>query len=355
MTPTDLAMLTKAMGPVIREFAAKEHAVLRAENAALVARVTALESQKALVPRDGRDGTSVTMSEMAPVIAAEVHKAVSALPRPENGVGKDAPAPDLDAIVSRVLALVPKPEKGDPGHDGKDAVSPDVDVIVDRVLARVPKPEKGDKGDPGTDGTSVHGKDGHSVTVDDVMPLIVREIEHRVAALPVAKDGAGFTGAVINREGHLVLTLSNGATQDVGLVIGKDGTPGLDGKDAIGIPGKDGKDGQGFDDFDLFLDETRGFVLRLGQGERVKEWVLPIPFYTGDYEPGKEYPTGASFAFDGSTWVVKHKTSAKPEQGSPLWWISSRRGKQGKEGKKGDPGTNGRDLTQMDPQTGRKW
>jgi integrin beta 3 len=414
VTPTEIATLTKALGPVIREFAAKENAALRAENAALVARVTALESQKALVPRDGRDG--VTMAEMAPLLAAEVHKAVAALPKPKDGdPGKDAQpldfdevvehvlalvpkpkdgdkgdkgdpgtnasAPDLDTIVSRVLALVPKPEKGDPGLDGHDADAPDVDAIVARVVAAIPKPKDGQDGksidveavvsrvysmvskDVGLIPVPKDGEDGVSVTVDDVMPLIVREIERRVAAVPLPKDGTGFTSALIDRAGHLVLTLSDGTTQNVGAVVGKDVDP-ADVERAIHAQlatwpkpkdGQDGHDGLGFDDYDVYLDETRGLVLRLCQGERVKEFVLPSTFYTGDWEPGKEYPPGASFAFDGHTWVVKQKNSAKPEQGSPLWWISSRRGKQGKEGKKGDPGTNGRDLTQMDPQTGRKW
>jgi len=140
---------------------------------------------------------------------------------------------------------------------------------------------------------------------------------------------------------------------------GLQGEKGLDGRHGIdgmhGKDGKDGLDGLGFDDYDVRLDEARGVVLSLGQGGRVKEWVIPSTFYTGDWEPGKEYPPGASFAFDGHTWVVRQKNSAKPEQGSPLWWISSRRGKQGREGKQGPSGKDGRDLTQMDPQTGRKW
>jgi hypothetical protein len=124
----------------------------------------------------------------------------------------------------------------------------------------------------------------------------------------------------------------------------------MDGKD-----GTNGIDGLGFDDFNLRLDETRGFVFSLSRGERVKEWLLPIPFDAGNWEPGKEYPAGAAVSVDGHAWIAQQKNSAKPEEGSPLWRISSRRGKQGREGKPGPSGKDGRDLTQMDPQTGRKW
>lgn len=54
------------------------------------------------------------------------------------------------------------------------------------------------------------------------------------------KDGVGISGASIDTSDHLILTLSNGDTIDVGVVVGADGKDGQD-----GVDGKDGKNGVG--------------------------------------------------------------------------------------------------------------
>jgi hypothetical protein len=146
---------------------------------------------------------------------------------------------------------------------------------------------------------------------------------------------------------------------------GRDGAPGapglpgekgLDGRNgADGLNGKDGLDGLGFDDFDLTLDESRGWILRLAQGERVKETPIPVPFYMGNWEAGKTYPKAAGVRWDGHYWWALKQTVEQPGDGSSAWQIVVSRGKQGKEGPRGKDGSPGRDLTQMDPATGRKW
>lgn len=437
MTPADIAMITRVLGLVVREFTAKSVSEaltpLLERNAALELRIMELETNPApiavgpagpigqkgdtgsgiaslVVSAEGRllahltdgrsvdagpvphgkDGASVTVGDVAPIVSAEFERifkeqivprlvieartCVEAIPRPKDGVtgprgerGQDAPAPDLDAIVTRVLALVPAPARGATGATGErgpqgesiagpvgpagpaglDGKSIDMEMVAARIasaVAAIPVPKDG-----------APGADGRSVTLEDVTPFITRELDQRVAALPIAKDGIGFTGAVITREGHLVLTLSNGERQDVGLVIGKDGTPGLDGTDAIGTPGKDGQDGLGFDDYDLYLNETLGWIFSLGQGERRKEWVLGIPFDSKVYEAGKVYPKGAGTTWDGHYWIALAQTSEAPGEGCPSWRLAVRRGKQGREGKQGKDGSAGRDLTQIDPATGRKW
>lgn len=365
------------------------------------------------VPR-GADGVSVTVADLSGVISSEVDKVFVAdrslmvddvlkrIPQPKDGApgppgerGQDAQAPDIDAIVTRVVGLVLPPERGEkgetgergpagitgdsgltgergpqgergsdgkdgestvgiPGRDGIDGKSVDMDEIKTRVdlhlvqaIAALQVPKDGKDGAPGAD--------GRSVTLEDVTPFITRELEQRIATLPIAKDGIGFTGAVVTREGHLVMTLSNGATQDVGSVIGKDGAPGLDGKDAVGTPGINGKDGLGFDNFDMELDQTRGWILRLFQGDRVKEWELGIPFDARIWAAGLIYPKGAGVTWDGHYWIAQEPTTDPPGEGSPAWRLAVRRGKQGREGKQGKDGSAGRDLTQMDPATGRKW
>lgn len=52
----------------------------------------------------------------------------------------------------------------------------------------------------------------------------------------------GIRDASINRDGHLILTFTNGTTKDLGKVVGKDGKDGRNGTD--GKDGHDGRDGR---------------------------------------------------------------------------------------------------------------
>ena len=111
-------------------------------------------------------------------------------------------------LLARLKALEDRPaplrgEKGEPGVDGKDGKDAAVDPLVvraevERAVAAIPKPENGRD-----------GRDGKDVQLDVVKALVDGAVADRVAALPVAKDGAP----------------------------GKDGQPGRDGKD--GTPGRD--------------------------------------------------------------------------------------------------------------------
>jgi hypothetical protein len=57
--------------------------------------------------------------------------------------------------------------------------------------------------------------------VDDVAPLIDERVKAAVAAIPPAKDGVGLASAMIDRDGELVVTLSDGKQQKLGVVVGK--------------------------------------------------------------------------------------------------------------------------------------
>ena len=53
-------------------------------------------------------------------------------------------------------------------------------------------------------------------------------------------DGIGIADAVINEDGELVLTYTNGETVNLGVIVGADGQDGQDGQD--GVDGQDGQD-----------------------------------------------------------------------------------------------------------------
>ena len=107
---------------------------------------------------------------------------------------------------------------GTPGADGSDgAQGPKGDDG-----AQGPKGEDGAQGPKGEDGAQgPKGEDG--------------------------KDGRGIDSVTTNADGHLIITYTDGTTEDAGKVVGDDGaagTPGADGSDgAQGPKGEDGKDG----------------------------------------------------------------------------------------------------------------
>ncbi|MCQ4614804.1 collagen-like protein [Corynebacterium sp. CCUG 55013] len=66
--------------------------------------------------------------------------------------------------------------------------------------------------------------------------------EPEPAPAPGHQPEGGIRDASINRDGHLILTFTNGATKDLGKVVGKDGKDGRNGAD--GKDGHDGRDGR---------------------------------------------------------------------------------------------------------------
>lgn len=66
--------------------------------------------------------------------------------------------------------------------------------------------------------------------------------EPEPAPAPGQQPEGGIRDASINRDGHLILTFTNGTTKDLGKVVGKDGKDGRNGAD--GKDGHDGRDGR---------------------------------------------------------------------------------------------------------------
>jgi len=178
------------------------------------------------------------------------------------------------------------------------------------------------------------------VDPDDVRGLV----DKAVAALPVAKDGSngrdgrdgvGVAGAVIGRDGDLVVTLSDGTTKSLGIVIGANGQD--------GAKGEPGHDGFGFDDFEEDLeDDGRVIVRRYRSGDRVKEfrhktaWLI----YRDVFKPGQSYERGDVVTWGNQSYVCREATTTKPGEG-PAWRLMVRKGGDGKVGPQGPVGPMG--------------
>ncbi|WP_246821836.1 ExeM/NucH family extracellular endonuclease [Corynebacterium sp. HMSC062A03] len=113
-----------------------------------------------------------------------------------------------------------------------------------------------------------------------------------------ADESRSIKSVTVNDEGHLIITYTDGTTEDAGNVVGADGKDGTDGED--GADGKPGKDGRGIESVTT---NDRGEV---------------IVAYT-----------------DGTTDNLGLLVGPKGDQGSP--------GSDGKDGKDGADGQDGKD------------
>lgn len=177
-------------------------------------------------------------------------------------------------------------------------------VEVNKVFETIPRPA-----------------DGTSITVDDVRPLL----QEMVKALPKptngepGSDGVGLAGAIIDHDGQLVVTLTNGDVRQLGRVVGERGIA--------------GEDGAGFDNIEKVEDELT-FGMRFGSGDSVKELIYSkatlADFDQEVWKPG-HYKRGAVVSFGGSGFLARRDTDARPETNND-WRMFVKRGRDGKDG-----------------------
>lgn len=213
------------------------------------------------------------------------------------------------------------PEKGEPGRDGRDGSDgkdaepvseAQIAAAVEAYLATNPPAAgrdgvDGKDGEPGADGEK--GLDGKA-----------------------GSDGVGLAGAMIGRDGDLVITLTSGEVKSLGPVVGRDG------KD-----GDRGEAGFSLDDFGVSLKEDgRTLELSFSRGEAafVRELALPTMIYRGIYREGQAYEKGDTVTYAGSLWHCNGgeaggewagQTKEKPGDGAKSWTLAAKRGRDGKD------------------------
>jgi hypothetical protein len=306
------------------------------------------------VPVDGKDGASVTVDDVRPILGDMVNAAFEAMPKPENGRdgrdgdpgrdgadgapgergtdGKDIDPELIETLVmervERAMAALPKAQDGHTPTD--DEIVPLVEKAVAAALGKRPVPKDGVDGLPGVD-----GKDGASVTLDDIIPVVEKSVDAAMASRPVPKDGVGMAGAVVDRDGRLILTLSDGSTRDLGTIVGKDADmeklADIIVAEIAKMPKpKDGVDALGIEHIECEYDGERDIVIRFVNGSVVREFPLhlPIPIDRGVWRDGT-YERGDGVSYGGSYWLAQKDTTSRPEVSSD-WRLSAKRGRDGK-------------------------
>lgn len=326
MNHRDIQALMKGLAPVIRDYTeeavrpfVERVAQLEAELSHLKAIDPAEAIEKAVkdavaalpAPRDSKDADpEMVVSAVTVKFDADLSSIREAL----DDINQRLPN-DIKTMVSEAVATIPVPQ------DGKcvtvEDVAPLIATEVEKRVSELPKPKDG-----------APGKDGESVNPDEVQRMVSEAVEKAVSAIPVPKDGndgVGLAGAIIDRAGELVVTLSNGETRNLGPVVGKDGMPG-----EKGLDGKDGRDGLGFDDMDL-VETDEGLVLRFMRGDQVKDFRLPVVIDRGVYKEGQTYRPGDGCTWGGSYWICQEETSEKPDSGKGFR-LAVKKGRDGRDG-----------------------
>ena len=308
-------------------------AMVKAQIAPLLSKLNALEKRldEMPAPKDGKDAdpaavAAIVRDQMKGDLA-ELRSAVDAIPTQPVGLTEEQikamlsevetrAARQSDEVITKAISAQKAATPDDVAEVRQmvEAIKipepvqlPDIPALIEEAVGEavkaIPAPKDGDPGE--------------SITVDDVAPMIRDEVAKAVSAIPAAKDGVGLAGALIDRDGNLVVTLTNGEAKTLGPVVGKDGK------------GIDGKDGLGFEDMSFEEKDGRLYAV-FRRGDVVKEARLPTNVYRGVWK-ADEYLMGDSVTFGGSQWNAMQDTDEKPGEGK-AWQLAVRKGRDGKDG-----------------------
>ena len=258
-------------------------------------------------------GMAAMVKEAIAPIRQEL-EAVKAV-KPEKGEpGKDAEV-DLDALADLVVSklldsdrvatlvdlaateAVAKHFEANPVQHGKDAELPDIEGMVAKAVAAIPAPKD--------------GKDAEPVSDRAIAEHVAKYLEANPPA--AGKDAAGIADTLIDRDGCLVATYTDGRTKNLGPVVGKDGAD--------------------FTKCEIDYDGERTITVR-GDGGEIKKHV-PIPMDRGYWRDGTSCEKGDILTHDGNAWIALRETKAKPcHENKEDWRLFARRGRDGQDGKK---------------------
>lgn len=233
------------------------------------------------------------------------------------------------ALVERVAALeareLPEAIKGDPGEVDMEAVGLLLDEKLAVAISTIPAPT------PATlDMVEISGlidkavaerplpQDGKDCDMDAVKAYLVGLVDSAVKSVPAGKDGLGLASALKDERGHLIIVLSDGTTQDLGQVNGKDGKTFT------------------LEDFDIVPVDERTIKMGFTNGDTLHSFELSFPVLIGRglWSEDGDYERGDVTTWGGTAWeAVEPVKGVKPDGSSGGWRILAKRGRDGKDAK----------------------
>lgn len=265
-------------------------------------------------------------------------------------------------LAARTGALEEKIASLPEARDGRDGVPGPRGLPGDRGE----KGEKGERGDPGAKGNDgvpgppgEKGEDAEPIDLRDVIAelanaseiktLLTLLVAEAVQAQPVrdgkdgqpgiqgergekgepGRDGSGIADLLIDRDGKLVATMTDGRMKILGAVIGRDGAN-----------GKDGRDGLSAENFTReYLPDTHEIRERWSGAGEQKELVYPAGGirHGGYWREGTRAKSGQTWVRGGTCFIATCDTIEAPTRESKDWQIFASKGRDGLDGKDGKP------------------
>ena len=266
-----------------------------------------------------------------PDISTMVSEAVAAIPTPKDGksVTLEDVRPLLQELVTAAVGEIPVP------RDGKDydpaALKRAVDDAVSKAVAEIPVPQ-----------------DGKSVTVEDVRPVLQELVTAAIPELPDIKSLIREEVSVLpapepgknGEDGRDALALEllpfieegksyprgTYATHNGGLWRAYEKTHGMRGWECIV---------DGVSDIDISMNGQRNFTVTVNRASGTSEkkaFDIPAMVYRGVFKSGDEYLPGDTVTWGGSLWHCDEQTLDKPgETDSKGWTLAAKRGRDGRD------------------------
>lgn len=280
------------------EFGKAMAAIVREHTAPLLKRIEQLEARQ---PERGEKGERGEPGPAGIGERGEVGPVGEQGKQGEQGApGRDAEPIDVKEVVAELLS----------GNEISTIINLHVAEAVQKHFEANPV----QNGKDGRDG--INGKDGERGGPGE-----------RGEKGEAGADGVGLAGAMIDRDGCLIVTTTKGAPINLGKVVGADG--------------ERGKDGADFTDVSFDYDGSRGLIIRGKGGEIVKK--LPIPKDAGYWREGMSAEKGDIVTHAGTAWIAIDDTKSKPCHECKDWRLFARGGRDGIDGR------SGRDLGPAQP------
>lgn len=237
----------------------------------------AVSDQIALIPpaTPGKDGESITLEDVAPLI---------------------------ETAVKEAFALIPAPE------DGKSVDMADVKALVDAAVAAIPP-----------------AKDGESIPVETVEAMVAAQVEKAMASIkpPEVKDGRDALDIEIQPSIDEEKSYPRGvyATHRGGLWKSWKQTDGMNGWECV-VDGvfKTVVTQEDERNFSFISEKSSGSIVKL-------PFYIPAMIYKKVYQDGREYKKGDTVTWAGSMWHCDKDTISKPGDGSEDWTLSAKKGR----------------------------
>jgi hypothetical protein len=291
----------------------------------------------------GKQMGTIVREATAPLMKRIEALEARALERGEKGdVGDRGPAGDRGEPGDRG-PRGEQGEKGERGRDGKDAepillqdviaelaVAPEVKTLLSLLVAEAVQEGVAEHFDANPVRHGKDGADGKPGAPGDPGPKGDRG--EKGLDGKDGTDGVGAAGAMIDRDGCLIITTTKGEAIRLGAVVGKDG--------------KDGRDGLSLEDvLPAYDPESNEVVLRFMVAGKSHELRYPAGgvHHGGYWREGTRAKAGQTWTRGGTTFIAKCDTDAMPSRESEHWLIFASKGRDGQDGR------NGRDLAPPAP------